>query len=187
VGQSLLKQIRGVGNVLDDIDHGNHVEARLCRQTLKSRREDGHTPPSRSCSGGQRWLYSALRQLRGQRQQEIPGTASHVKHAAGTGLLRDHSADDREILPPVVRAPLIRNAIRVQIQIGGSRQDWMSEHGLAGIASPQTTAVDRALQDTTGKVVVVGNGTEASGTRATAQPARDRLRFHGRRKDFIES
>jgi hypothetical protein len=57
----------------------------------------------------------------------------------------------------------------------------MPEHGLTGIASPEMTTIDRMLQDTPGKVVTVGDGSEASDARVTAQPARYRLKFHGQR------
>ena len=43
------------------------------------------------------------------------------------------------------------------------------------------TAIDRMLQDTSGKVVTVGDGSEASDACVTAQPARYRLKFHGQR------
>jgi hypothetical protein len=54
----------------------------------------------------------------------------------------------------------------------------MPEHRLAGIASPKMTAVDRMPKHTTGKVVAVREGAEASDVRITAQSADYGLMFH---------
>jgi hypothetical protein len=53
----------------------------------------------------------------------------------------------------------------------------MPEHRLAGIASPQMAAIDGMLQDTSGKVITAGDGSEAPDAGVITQPARYRLKF----------
>jgi hypothetical protein len=56
----------------------------------------------------------------------------------------------------------------------------MPEHGFAGVTSPQMTTIDWILQYTSGKVVTVGDGAEASNVSVAAQPARYGFKLHGR-------